>query len=142
MATKDYDPKAVTLNFGGHIAGGFAKGTFITVDRANDTWTQKVGASGESARSKSNDKSGTIEVVLMQTSLTNDYLSAQHALDEGPASSGKFPVGLVDRNGTTIIGGVEGWVQKPPSTEYSDELSDRTWTIAIGELLMYVGGTE
>lgn len=142
MATKDYDPKKVTLNLGGHIAEGFADGTFITVERNNQTWNHKSGASGESARAKSNDLSGTFSITLMQTSLTNDYLSTKLALDEGPNNAGKFPIGIIDANGTTLLTAVEGWVQQPPSTEYGKEIGERTWVLEAGELIMFVGGTE
>lgn len=142
MSTKDYDPKKVTLSLGGHIAEGFADGTFITVSRNNPTWTHKSGASGESARGKSNDFSGTIELSLMQTSKTNDFLSAKMVLDESNLNAGKFPVGIIDANGTTVITGVEAWVTQPPSTEWGKEIGDRVWTIEVGELLMFVGGTD
>ena len=138
---KDYDPKKVTLTLGAHTAQGFADGTFITVARNNQMWTVHSGASGETARSKSNDRSGTIELVVMQTSLTNDFLSAQVALDESSLNSGKFVLGLLDSNGITVCGAVEAWVQQQPSAEYSKEISDRTWIIETGDLEMFVGGT-
>ncbi|TDI74601.1 MAG: DUF3277 family protein [Betaproteobacteria bacterium] len=138
---KDYDPKKVTLNLGGHIAQGFAEGTFITVARNNDMWTLQSGASGETARSKSNDRSGTIEVTLMQTSITNDYLASKAALDESDLNGGKFAAGLMDANGTTLVGAVELWVKQQPSMELAKELSDRTWMLETGDLEMFVGGT-
>lgn len=142
MATKDYDPKKVTVNLGGHIAEGFADGSFITISRNNDTWTHVSGASGESARGKSNDKSGTIELTLLQTSKTNDYLSAKMLLDEGPNNAGKFVFGLIDANGTTIIAAEEAWVKQPPSTEFGKEIGERVWMIEAGSINMFVGGTD
>lgn len=142
MATKDYDPKKVTVNIGGHIAEGFADGTFISASRNNQTFNLVSGASGETARAKSNDLSGTVELTLMQTSATNDFLSSKLLLDEGPQSSGKFSFAVLDANGTTVLQSTEMWVQQPPTTEFAKEMSERAWTLETGELIMIVGGTD
>ena len=140
MSTHSYDPANVVVNIGGHIAGGFADGTFVNVSRNNQTWTLTSGADGSTARSKSNDMSGTLEITLMQTSATNNFLSAKHAADELDGS-GKFAIHLLDANGTTLLHALEAWVQQAPSVEYGKELSDRTWTIETGSLIYdSVGG--
>jgi len=139
--TKNYDPKSITLSIDGQAVSGFADGTFITVNRNNPMWSVVSGASGEHARSKSCDKSGTIELVLMQTSETNDLLSAYLLLDE-TSNSGKFPVALLDAHGGTIVGATEMWVQQAPSIEYGKELSDRTWTLEAGHIDIFAGGTD
>ena len=143
MAVKDYDPKKVTVSLGGINAEGFADGTFVSISRNNQTWSTVSGASGEVSRSKSNDFSGTIELTLMQTSKTNDWLAAKLLADEGPDNAGKFAFGLIDANGTTIIGATECWVQQPPTVEYGKELGDRVWTLEAGNLQMQIiGGTD
>ena len=138
---KDYDPKKVVLTIGGHPIEGYADGTFITVSRNNQMWTLHSGASGETARSKSNDLSGTVEIVLMQTSVSNDVLSAKVKADE-LTNGGKFILGIDDEHGKTVIGALEAWVQQQPSSEFAKELSDRTWIIETGNLQMFIGGTE
>ena len=125
---------------GGHTVAGYADGTFITVARNNQMFTLQSGASGETSRSKSNDFSGTIELQIMQTSLTNEWLQTKATLDE-VSNGGKFAVGLIDGNGTTVVTAVEAWVQQQPSTEFGKELSERTWIIETGELIMKLGGT-
>jgi hypothetical protein len=142
MATKDYDPKKVTINLGGHIAEGFADGTFVSVTRNNQTWQVASGASGEHARAKSNDRTGTVEITLMQTSKTNDYLTSKMLLDEGSDNAGKFAFGIIDANGATIVGAIEAWVQQPPTIEFGKELGDRAWTLEMGDLEIFVGGTD
>jgi hypothetical protein len=141
IKTKDYDPKKLTINIGvAHIAQGFADGTFVTVSRNNQSWTVVNGASGEAARSKSNDRSGTIELTLLQTSITNTVLT-QHQSNDELLNSGKFPFSLIDANGTTVLIAAEAWVQQPPSVEYGKELGDRVWTLESGDIDMVVGGT-
>lgn len=139
--TKDYDPKKVVVTIGPYTAEGFADGTFITVSRNNQAWNVVSGASGEHARSKSNDLSGTFELTLMQTSATNDILSQYMVLDEA-SNSGKFPIYIEDINGGTKIGAAQAWVQQPPSVEFGKELGDRVWTIEAGEIDYVVGGTD
>ena len=141
MATKTYDPKNVTVLIGAHIASGFADGTFINASRNNQMWTVQSGASGETARSKSGDLSGTIELTFMQTSETNDILSGYAIADESNFSNGTFPITITDGNGATLLSGLQSWIQKQPDVELGKDLSERTWTIETGELLMNVGGT-
>jgi len=142
MATKDYDPKQVVLSLGGVAVEGYADGTFITAQRNNQTFNLVSGASGETVRAKSNDKTGTLEITLLQSSATNDWLSGKMLADEGPTNAGKFSVAMIDKNGTTVVSAVEGWVQQPPAVEYGKELGERTWTIECGELLFLVGGIQ
>jgi len=143
MAGKDYDPLKVAIHIAGQPVEGFADGTFITVTRNAQTWTNQTGAGGESARSKSNDKSGTVEITLMQTSATNDLLSGLFLADENVSGSGKFGFTLSDENGTTNITSTDMWVQQPPSVEFGKELSDRVWTLETGNLIYAaVGGSE
>ena len=138
--TKDYDPKKVTITVGGHEVKGIADGTFLTVNRNNQTWSLASGASGEHARSKSNDRSGTFELTLMQTSETNDFLSGKMVADEA-TNSGKFLVHVFDANGATLVKTDDAWVQQPPSVEYGKELSDRVWTIESGDItFVTIGG--
>ena len=141
MAVKDYDPKKVTVNLGGHIAQGFADGTFVSASRNNQSFNLVSGASGEIARAKSQDKSGTLELTFMQTSETNDFLSGKMLADEGPLNAGKFAVSIIDANGSTVLAATECWVQQPPTVEFGKELGDRVWTLEAGELLFNVGGT-
>ena len=140
--SKDYDPLKVAIHIGGIAVEGFADGTFITVNRNSQSWTNQSGAGGESARSKSNDKSGTVELTLMQSSLTNDRLSSLMLADENVGGSGKFGFTMTDANGNTSITSTDMWVQQPPSVEYGKELSDRVWTLETGNLIYGPGGVS
>jgi hypothetical protein len=137
--TKDYDPNQVAFHIGPHLAEGFADGTFITATRNNQSWNTVSGASGEHARARSNDKTGTFELVLMQSSATNEVLSQYLVLDE-LNGTGKFPCAIDDVIGGTKIGTLQGWVQQPPSVEYGKELGDRTWTIECGDMTYVSAG--
>jgi len=141
MASKDYDPKKVSIHIAGQPVEGFADGTFVAINRNNQTWTVQSGAGGEYARAKSNDRTGTVELTLMQTSQTNDVLSGLLDADEAD-NAGKFSFALTDVNGNTLISSTDMWVQQPPAVEFGKELSDRVWTLETGNLIYAsIGGS-
>ena len=77
MAVKNYrGGSGCSLIFGAIDISGLTNGVFISVERDTDAFTKVVGADGEGMRSKSNDKSATITITLMQSSSSNDALSA------------------------------------------------------------------
>lgn len=138
--SKTYDPLQVSVILGSHIVTGFADGTFVSIERNNQTFELVSGASGETARAKSNDRSGTVTITLMQTSESNSVLSGFAAADE-LSNSGKFPIIVKDNNGDSLYEATEAWVQQPASVEFSKEISEREWVLETGELIMVTGGT-
>lgn len=139
MAVKTYDPKGVSLIIGGHIVQGYADGSFVKVARNNDAYTTKVGADGEPSRTKNNDKSGTVEITILQSSASNDVLSG-YALADELNNGGQVPVLVKDNNGTSIYVSESGWVKKIPDADLGKEMGERTWVIECGSLDMFVGG--
>ena len=137
---KTYDPLQVSVIVGAHIVTGFADGTFVSVERNNQTFELVSGASGETARSKSNDRSGTITITLLQTSESNSVLQGFATADE-LSNSGKFPVIVKDNNGESLYEATEAWIQQPATAEFSKEISEREWVLETGQLIMASGGT-
>ena len=89
MGVKTFNLGGVDMIFAGIPFSGFADGTVITVARDNPASTSLVGGDGEGSRAMSNDRSGTVTCVLLQTSATNAALSAipRAAEDSGDNSS-------------------------------------------------------
>ncbi len=134
-----YDPKQVSMIVGGKIGHGFADGTFIKLSRNEQAFNLKVGVDGEGTRAKSNNKSGKIEITLMQSSSFNDVLSAYAAADE-LSNSGAVPVIFKDNSGRTLATALTAWVQKYPDAEFAKETSTRAWTLETDELNILIGG--
>ncbi len=134
-----FDPKLFTVVVGGKILSGFGDGTFVKVTRNEQAFTLKVGVDGEGTRAKSNNRSGKYEFTLMQSSASNDDLSAFAAADE-LSNAGAVPILVKDGSGRTVCSSVTGWVQKYPDTEFAKETSTRTWTIESDFVQMFVGG--
>jgi hypothetical protein len=139
MPVSTYDPKQVILTVGGVPITGFADGTFITVERSNDSFTKSSGADGIVTRVKQNDKSGTITCTLAQTSPSNDILSAQAVLDE-QSNAGVVPVQCKDNSGRTVLFSAFAWIRKPPSVEFGKEVSNREWPMDAADLDINVAG--
>lgn len=136
---KTYDPSQVSIVIGGHTLSGFADGTFVTVVRDEDSWSLAIGTDGEGARAKSNNKSGTITVTLLQTSDSNRILS-DFALADELSNSGVFPLLVKDASGNSLYTAETAWVQKPADSEFAREVGNREWTIRTDNLQVYVGG--
>ena len=134
----NYDPKQVVLTFKGVLITGFLEGTFITVERNEDSFEKTVGADGNVTRVRKNDRSGTITVVLQAESPSNDVLSASMLLDE-QSGLGYGPVQVKNINSTDLHTAAEAWVRKPASAEYSDGASGREWVLECANLTMLVG---
>lgn len=133
MALRTYDPKEVSIIAGGEIVQGYADGTFISIERDEDTWALQIGADGEGARSKSNNRSGTITLTLQQTSASNAILNALAQADE-LSNGGVFSVLVRDNNGGSLAAAETAWIQKPSNQEYGREAGEREWVIRTDNL--------
>jgi len=139
MSLSTYVPEDILVIIGGAIMSGFGDGTFVVVERDEDTFSKKTGANGRTTRTKSSNKSGSITLTLQQTSPSNDILSAIHAIDE-QTGNGVVPVLIKDKRGTSIHSSPAAWVKKPASASYAKESEDREWVLDCADLEGHVGG--
>ena len=139
MAVAQFDPKQVTVIFGGKIIQGFMDGTFITAERNEQAFNLKVGVDGSGARAKNNNRSGKVTLTLLQTSGSNDDLSSFAAADE-LSSTGALPLLIRDASGRTVVSALTAWVQKYANAEFAKEISNRVWVLETDELIMLVAG--
>jgi hypothetical protein len=127
-----YDPKKVIITLGGVPIGGYADGTFVQVDPNSEAWTKKVGADGEVARSFSNDNTHTIQITLMQTSLSNAYLRTVKNADK-LTGLGMLPLSFTDLNTMEVHFWPQAWVTTDPAVGRAKELTDTQWTLNTGQ---------
>jgi len=137
---KTYDPKKCLVIIGGVPMSGFGEDTFVAVARDEDAFTKVVGADGEVSRSKSANRAGSLTLTLMQTSLSNDVLSALAAADELDGR-GVVPVLIKDLTGTTTLFAAHGWIRKVPDVELGKDIGTREWVIDTADMDVFVGGT-
>lgn len=139
MAVRTFDPGQVTVSVDGITISGFADGTFIIAERTEESFTKVVGADGQVSRSKSNNRSGTFTITLLQTSPSNETLSALLARDEKNGNA-IVPVLIKDNLGTSRLFTGTGWIQKMPNVEYGKEISNREWVIDCAEMDFNIAG--
>lgn len=141
MALKVYDPKNVAVVFNGVPISGYAAGSFVSVEYNVDAFSLVVGTDGESTRAKSNNRSARVTITLLQTSASNDAISAFHNLDLlSPSGAGIGPLLISDKNGRTLFLAEKAWVVKFPTSEYSDTDASRAWMFETDSLNATIGG--
>lgn len=137
---KTYDAKFVIITFNGVPITGFADGTFVSVAPSSDMYTKVVGADGAVARSRSNDDTAEVTITLMQTSLSNDFLSTQMLLDR-TLNAGKGALQIKDLQGTSLHFFQNAWIKSKPTIEYAKDMSDRVWVFDTGQAdIEVIGG--
>lgn len=134
-----YDPALVVASFAGIPIAGYADGTFVTVERNNDSYTLMVGAGGEAARARSRNSSGKVTFTLLATSPVNDLLSAVWHADE-LLGVGVGSVIVKDLQGTTLCVANNAWITKAPKIEFGKEVGTREWVIEAESIYMSAGG--
>lgn len=139
---KVFNPDEVLLELFGHECEGFAEGTLIEFDDNEDSIKAVVGTTGEVAISRVFNPLGVLTVRLLQTSATNDVLSAQRNLTaNGVGISGSGPMALRDMNGRTQIDG-RALVMKPPKIVFAETAKEREWKILVVKTKRVDGGNN
>lgn len=140
---KTYDPAQVAIGFAPaqksavNLNSGIAPDTFLTVARDEDSFTKTVGADGEVARTRNANRSGTIELTLMQNSEVNKLLMALALADE---EAGGDVIGAItvydpaDPTGVFLMTALNCWIKKVPDIEYAKEYGTRTWVFDCANL--------
>ena len=127
--------------FGTIPVTGFAADAAISVEHDEDDWSLVTGVDGEGTRSKTSNASATVTVSLMQSSSTNDLLSAHREQDRlTPGGIGGVPLIIRDRSGRSIFTAETAWIQKAPTAELNREATAREWTFRTDYLVALHGG--
>ena len=139
---RTFDPLSNVITLGAITIGGYADGTFITISRESDGYTDEAGAGGDVVRTRSRDKRATVTITLQAASPSNDALSAIAVLDEEtplPFNTTKA-FEMREVGGSTVAGGPEAWVMKVPDIERAKEAGTVEWRIRVASCRMKVGG--
>lgn len=138
MSVKTYDPGSLAITIAGIPISGFGDGTFLTVT-IPPAFTKGSGSDGEGWRAKSNDKTAEMALTLLQTSASNDALSALATLDE-LSGDGVDPFLAKDNSGRTVVFAETVWLEKKSDLEFAREVTNREWPIHTDSLNVLVGG--
>jgi hypothetical protein len=143
--TTTYAADEVSVSLAGTLVGnGTADGDFVTIETESEDFTDKVGADGEVARAKTNDRRATVKLKLLQTSLSNNFLSALRLSDiNNPNGAGVGEFEVRDRSsGVLLAHSDKAWIQKPPSLVRGKEVAEYEWTIRLAHAELDFSGSQ
>ncbi len=129
----NYDFRQCVVTVAGVPIEGFGDGDSVSIERASDDYTMQIGVDGEGARSKQNNKSGTITLTLMAGSPSNAYLQGLYLADE-VSGAAAFPIVIADLRGSLLAGCTAAWVKKLPTRALGRDNGTVEWafdTIAL-----------
>lgn len=131
-----YSPKDVAISFNGIAITGFAPDSFVRLRRNSALLGETVGAAGELSLTKIADRTGEVEIELMQTSASNLLLSAIALATEngGPVTVGVLMI--QDPSGSVLATALNAYMKSFPEVELGAEQNSKTWTFGC-EVLEY-----
>ena len=117
--TKTFNPKLVTVMYGGMVITGFAEGSMVKCEKNEDNVTPHVGVLGEVSRAINADNTGKITISLAGTSPFIGILARK------AAANVIEPISVVDMNDNGVnVGGSEAWIIKAPPINLGKEIED------------------
>jgi len=139
-----FDGANFHLTIGPLIITGFSDGDAVTVTRSQNLAAYRTGLDGTTGRATILDKSGTVEVRLLQTSSANDELSTLFNMDsiflEGNST---YPITVTDFSGRTVLAGANCWLETLPPVAFSTAaVGERVWTFRAASIQMFIGGNN
>lgn len=136
MATlRDYSPNSVAMSWGNINFVGFAEDTFVTVSRNSPNTSMSVGADGSVGLTKMADRTGTIEITLMQTSETHRYLGGIQNLQDFGERLFRANMTITDPSGGFICKALNVHLMEPPEVSLGSDQNEKTWTFYAEQLI-------
>lgn len=134
--TSTYDPTKLTVIVGGVIVSGFSDGDYITAKRDEDLYTKRVGADGHVARARNGNKSGTIEIKLLQGSPAVAEIAALVALDNFLFDGDVLiPISIVSPGtAAELVVSTQSWLKTAPEMVFGKEVGERTFVFDCADL--------
>lgn len=139
LQTYSYSPDKIVVLVNGIPLTGYGEGDAIEIAPMSDLSTSKVGIDGDVTRSMSTDRRCRLTVRLMQSSPSNDMLSALVGVDQ--ITGGRmFPVTVMDLLGRTLVVAAQSWIATRPTVTFGREATEREWTFETGSLSEWFAG--
>ncbi len=132
----------ISVNEITHALGGWAEGTFISVERSMPSSAMVQGAtrSGNCRVFRSNT-AAMVTITLTQSSSDNDVLMSIWKKDsETRDNSWLFNMTLLDGTGRSSFHCNQCYIENVPTATYGTEAESRTWVIHAMQMDEYVGG--
>lgn len=139
--TTFFDPAQFPIVLGGVQMQGFSESNMCKFEFETESFSDVVGVDGDVTRSKSMDRRAKLTVYLMQTSPTNDLLSAMYNAGRVGTNGGDVVAARVENvNGRLVIAGPEAWIMDTPKPTYGKTAAEYEWVIRIANCEAFFGG--
>lgn len=126
-----------------HRVSGVADGTFISFERGVPRATLAVGGDLHAARVLRRNKSGTLNLTLMQSAESNDVFSELARLDEeAHDNTWLFSVQIKDLQGRSVFFAPQAFIGNDPTISFGTDLENREWTIECINVDRHYGGNS
>lgn len=142
--TGTFDATQLNVIIGVLPINGLSDGDSVVARRSSSLYVKRVGMKGSVARARNTDKTGQIEIRVLQTSSANDELSALLNLDT-LTEDGKLvlPISIADLSGRTVISAGQAWLESIGDVTFStNQVSERVYTFDCADLKMSLGGNN
>lgn len=138
-----FNPADIVLSINDYQIKDFASGTFLEIVQNSPYFKIVPGIRGFHTRVRGRDRSGILNIRLMQTSKDNEVLSKIVEQDDQNQTA-LLMVTLRDIGGTTGIQLMNAFIEGPPNVSYSSSQTvPREWRIHYQMISRYyVSGNE
>ena len=130
MSLKTYDFKKCEMVFGPVVVSGFSEGSAVTFTPEAEVFTAKVGADGQTTRSRSNNDNYKCTFRLMQTSDSLNQVQLL-TLRNSALSNQTYPFKFVSPTTGESYTCANAYVERLPDAEFADEAGEREYTLYL-----------
>ena len=135
------DPSQLKLNIMGVNVEGFTKGTFVTVNKNDPTFTQKRSLKGKTQVRKNSKSFYTFNFVLDSGVSSNAWIHVLYQMQESYGIAFPIPVLFRDAMGTSTFFCKAAYLQEPQAT-FGNESTTREWTLVCNEVTHVIGSNQ
>lgn len=140
---KTFNPNRFAVVVGGSQMVGWAPDKMCKFEFESESMSDVVGVDGEVTRSINLDRRAKLTIYLMQSSDSNDLLSALYQAGRlSPNGDDIFACRVEDLNGRLVIAGAECWVMDTPKPEYGKTADVNEWVIRFANAEAFFGGND
>ncbi len=143
MPVNTFDPSKVILSINDYQIKGFIDGAFIEVIQSAPYFRTVPGIRGKTTRVRSRDRSGVVNIRLLQTHPDNEILS-KIVEEDDVNQSGLLLVTIRDVGGQTGLQFGGAFLEGPPNVTFSStDTQLREWKIHYQFITRYyIAGNE
>ena len=141
MSLRQFDPNDFLMLYGGHRIDEMAA-NFFQVNVSEPRYRIVEGVDGDAARVRSLYRGGTITITLMQSAISNEFMSIISLLDEATGLlSLPFLAKEKGRDGVVVFA-ASTFITKMPDITMSNGFNDRQWVLQSDNIIQFVGGHD